>query len=125
MSTLETETVTVTIDAPPETVSADIADPSSHLEWATEFFSGTGEDRGDGTWLMNVPLMGGPVLMRTEGDISQGVIDMYLTPMGAPFGAPLPVRVVPNADGSDVRQLTDSRWEDSMPVFVPENELPF
>ena len=30
-----------------------------------------------------------------------------------------------NADGSDVRQLTDSRWEDSMPVFVPENELPF
>ena len=27
-----------------------------------------------------------------------------------------------NADGSDVRQLTDSRWEDSMPVFVPDNE---
>jgi len=25
-----------------------------------------------------------------------------------------------NADGSDVRQLTDSRWEDSMPVFVPD-----
>ena len=29
------------------------------------------------------------------------------------------------ADGSDVRQLTNSRWEDSMPVFVPESELPF
>lgn len=26
------------------------------------------------------------------------------------------------ADGSDVRQLTDSRWEDSMPVFVPETK---
>jgi Tol biopolymer transport system component len=25
-----------------------------------------------------------------------------------------------NADGSDVRRLTDSRWEDSMPVFVPD-----
>ena len=23
------------------------------------------------------------------------------------------------ADGSQARQLTDSRWEDSMPVFVP------
>ena len=30
-----------------------------------------------------------------------------------------------NADGSDVRQLTNSRWEDSMPVFVPDTELPF
>ena len=25
-------------------------------------------------------------------------------------------------DGSDVRQLTDSRWEDSMPVFVPASK---
>ncbi len=24
------------------------------------------------------------------------------------------------ADGSNVRQLTDSRWEDSMPVYVPD-----
>jgi len=30
-----------------------------------------------------------------------------------------------NADGTNVRQLTDSRWEDSMPVFVPESALPF
>jgi len=30
-----------------------------------------------------------------------------------------------NADGSNARQLTNSRWEDSMPVFVPESELPF
>ncbi len=30
-----------------------------------------------------------------------------------------------DADGSDVRQLTNSRWEDSMPVFVPKAELPF
>ena len=26
---------------------------------------------------------------------------------------------VMNADGTRVRQLTDSRWEDSMPVYVP------
>ena len=102
MSTLETTTVTITIDASPETVSADLADPSSHLEWATEFFTGVAEDQGDGTWQMNVPRMGGPVLMRMDGDIAQGIIDMYLAPVGAPFGAPIPVRVVPNGDGSDV-----------------------
>ena len=59
--------------------------------------------------------------MRIEGDISQGVIDMYLTPMGAPFGAPLPVRVVPNADGSDVLftltrfpNQTDQDWTEGL-----------
>jgi hypothetical protein len=102
MSTLETATVTVTIDAPLETVSADIADPSSHLEWATEFFSGSAEDKGDGTWQMNVPRMGGPVLIRIDGDTALGVIDMYLAPVGAPFDAPLPIRVIPNGGGSDV-----------------------
>jgi len=25
-----------------------------------------------------------------------------------------------NADGTRVRQLTDSRWEDSMPIYVPQ-----
>ncbi len=30
-----------------------------------------------------------------------------------------------NADGTGARQLTNSRWEDSMPVFVPEDKLPF
>ncbi len=28
-----------------------------------------------------------------------------------------------NADGSDVHQITDSRWEDSMAVYVPDNAL--
>ena len=30
---------------------------------------------------------------------------------------------VMNADGSDVHQLTDSRWEDSMAVYVPTNAM--
>ena len=129
MSTLETATVSVTIDAPPETVSADIADPSSHPEWATEFFSGTAEDKGDGTWQMNVPRMGGPVLMRIEGDTTQGVIDMYLAPLGAPFGSPLPVRVVPNGDGSDVLftltrlpNQTDQEWTGGLESMERELE---
>jgi hypothetical protein len=129
MSTLETTTVTVTIDAPLETVSADIADPASHLEWATEFFSGSAEDVGDGTWRMNVARMGGPVLMRIDGDIALGVIDMYLAPVGAPFGAPLPVRVIPNGGGSDVLFTltrlpgqTDQEWTEGLHSMKRELE---
>lgn len=121
MSTQETATVTMTIDAPPETVSADLADPSSHLEWATEFFSGTAQDQGDGTWQMNVPRMGGPVLMRIGGDTRQGIIDMYLAPVGAPFGPPIPVRVIPNGGGSDVLftlarmpNQSDQEWSEGL-----------
>ena len=40
MATLETHTVTVTIDAPLATVAADLADPTTHHLWATEFFAG-------------------------------------------------------------------------------------
>jgi Tol biopolymer transport system component len=25
-----------------------------------------------------------------------------------------------NADGTRTRQLTDSRWEDSMPIYMPQ-----
>lgn len=121
MSTQETATVTMTIDAPPERVIADLADPSSHLEWATEFFSGTAQDQGDGTWQMNVPRMGGPVLMRIGGDTKQGIIDMYLAPVGARFGPPIPVRVVPNGDGSDVLftlarmpNQSDQEWSEGL-----------
>lgn len=111
----------MTIDAPPETVSADLADPSSHLEWATEFFSGTAQDQGDGTWQMNVPRMGGPVLMRIGGDTRQGIIDMFLAPVGAPFGPPIPVRVIPNGGGSDVLftlsrmpNQSDQEWSEGL-----------
>lgn len=102
MTTMTTTTVSMTIDAPPHQVSEDLADAGSHPEWATEFFSGEADYQGDGTWRMTVPRMGGPVLFRIDGDTSRGVIDMYLAPEGAPFGPPLPVRVVPNGDGADV-----------------------
>ena len=67
MSTQQTETVVMTIDAPPSRLSEDLANPGSHLEWANEFFAGEAVDQGDGTWSMNVPRMGGQVIFRTEG----------------------------------------------------------
>lgn len=118
MSTLITQTVSVTIDAAPAQVSADLMEAESHPEWGTEFFSGGAEDLGDGSWRVNIPMMGGEARMRIDGDEALGVIDMYLAPEGVPFGAPLPVRVVPNGDGADVLftltrfpQQTDEEWE--------------
>ncbi len=78
---------------------------------------------------MNVPRMGGPVLMRKAGDTALGVIDMYLAPLGAPFGAPLPVRVIPNGGGSDVlftltrfRDQTDQEWTERLHSMKRELE---
>ena len=59
MSTLTTQTVSVTIDAAPKQVSADLMNVESHPEWGTEFFSEGVEDLGDGSWVVNIPLMGG------------------------------------------------------------------
>ena len=40
MTTFPTETLTVTIDAPLESVTRNLADPQVHPRWATEFFAG-------------------------------------------------------------------------------------
>jgi len=102
MPTMPTETLTVTIDAPVEVVTTDLADPAAQPEWATEFFSSPAVQGADDVWTVNVPMMGGEVTMKIDADIACGRIDMYLAPAGAPFGPPLPVRVIPNGDGCDV-----------------------
>ncbi len=102
MATTETRTLTVTIDAPFEAVVKDLADPLAQTEWGTEFFAGPGTEGADGTVVAQVPMMGGEVVFRVEGVEEHGILDLYLAPTGAPFGPPLPVRVVRNGDGVDV-----------------------
>lgn len=102
MSTQETRTLTVTIDAPFEVVTADLANPARHVEWATEFFAGPGRQQEDGSVIVSVPMMGGEVRFRVAGDPAAGILDLLLAPVGAPYGPPLPVRVIPNGDGVDV-----------------------
>lgn len=116
--TLPTTVVTETIDAPPDVVAADLADPTTHPEWATEFYAGPVEATSEGDFTATVPRMGGPVRLRVDADPKLGVIDLYLAPEGAPFGPPLPIRVVPNGDGADVLftlarfpGITDEDWE--------------
>ncbi|MFV2062098.1 MAG: hypothetical protein ACC726_01130 [Chloroflexota bacterium] len=101
MTTMTTETVAITIDAPLRQVATDLADPARHPDWATEFFSGPAR-KTDEDWVVPVPRMGGDARLKIEADVATGRIDMFLAPLGAPFGPPLPVRVVPNGDGCDV-----------------------
>ncbi|MGH9894893.1 MAG: hypothetical protein ACREA0_23510, partial [bacterium] len=67
MTTMVTDTVRVTIDAPFDQVTSDLADPITHPEWATEFFSGPARTTSDQEVLANVPRMGGEVRMKVDG----------------------------------------------------------
>jgi hypothetical protein len=67
--------------------------------------------------------------MRIDADIAAGRIDMYLAPVGAPFGPPLPVRVVPNGDGCDVLftlarfpGTDDAEWQSGLASMEHELE---
>lgn len=118
MATLETRTLTVTIDAPLQTVAEDLADPATHPIWATDFFASPATPLGEGEVRVDVPRMGGPSRMKISADIDQGRIDIYLAPNEGPFGPPLPVRLIPNGDGVDVLWtlarfpgLPEAAWE--------------
>ena len=121
MTTMTTETVRITIDAPFDKVVSDLADPTSHPEWGTEFFSGSAQPSRGGEVLATVPRMGGEIHMRVDADLAAGRIDLYLAPLDAPFGPPIPVRVIPNADGVDVLftlarfpSQSDDDWEEGL-----------
>ncbi len=102
MTTYPIQTITVTIDAPYEAVARDLADPAAHPQWATEFFTGSARPGKDGEVILFSPFMGGDVRFRIDADVERGIIDLYLAPGDAPFGPPLPVRLLPNGDGVDV-----------------------
>jgi hypothetical protein len=121
MATMQTRTISVTIDAPFERVVADLVDPSTHPEWATRFFAGPAVLAEDGMYEVDVPTMGGRTRVSVEADVGRGVIDVFLAPAGAPFGPPLPIRVLPNGDGADVLftlarlpGMTDQQWTDGI-----------
>lgn len=102
MSMFETKTLTVSIDASFETVFNDLSEPTTHPEWAVEFFHGKAERRGDGEIVANVPRMGGAVRIKVDSDVSSGVIDVFLAPGEQAFGSPIPVRLLENGSGVDV-----------------------
>jgi hypothetical protein len=127
MATLHTHTLTVTIDAPLAQVAADLADPATHPEWATEFYSGPVRPAEGGEFTAPVPMMGGEVRHRIDADISRGILDLYFAPPGAPYGPPIPVRLVPNGDGTDVLWtlarfpgVSDQAWQQGLAAMARE-----
>lgn len=103
MTIQETRTLTVSIDAAFTKVAADLADPATHPSWAHRFFSGpTIPGPAPGEVLVTVPMMGGTVRYKVDADETRGLFDLFLAPQGAPFGPPIPVRLIRNGDGVDV-----------------------
>jgi len=106
MTTMTTKTLAVTIDAPLFEVADFLAVPANHPTWGTEFFAGSATELPDGEIEgeveVQVPMMGGLARMHIKATTELGVIDLYLAPLNAPYGAPLPIRVIPNGTGCDV-----------------------
>lgn len=118
MPIFQTKTLTVSIDAPFGKVIADLADPATHPEWATEFFKSAAKKTESGEVLVAAPMMGGTVKFKIEADARQGILDLFLAPEEADFGAPLPVRLIKNGSGVDVLWtltrvpgMPDTAWE--------------
>lgn len=129
MATLETTTLSVTIDAPFERVVADLADPTAHPEWATEFFAGPAQRVSATEAEVTVPMMGGPARLRVDADPAHGVVDVALAPAGGGYGPPIPVRVIRNGDGVDVLWtlartpgIPDAAWEQGVAAMRRELE---
>lgn len=118
MSLTESAVLSVSIEAAPRVVAEDLADPSTHSDWATEFIDGPPlEVLEDGSVVVNIPAMGGASRFKVEADVELGILDLYLAPGEAPFGPPLPVRLVNNGDGVDVLwvlsrppMIDDAQW---------------
>jgi hypothetical protein len=98
----EAHTLTVDIAAPIATVVADLANPINHPEWATEFFAGPAEAIDRNEVRVMVPRLGGKGRMRIVSHIQCGLVDLYLAPGDAPYGEPIPVRIIPNGEGARV-----------------------
>jgi hypothetical protein len=128
MAIHETRTLTVSIDAAYANVAADLADPLSHPAWARRFFAGpSAASTMPGEVVAQVPMMGGPVRYKVDADAAHGIFDIYLAPQGAPFGAPIPVRLIRNGDGVDVLWTLsripgtpDASWQAGLAAMAEE-----
>ncbi len=96
MTTHEARTVSVSVDRPPAQVHAYVVDPRNLPEWAPGLARSVRPD-GD-RWL--VETADGPVHVAFAEPNPYGVADHRIT--GEGFDVEVSMRVVPNADGSEV-----------------------
>lgn len=94
---LESRTLNVSIDAPPERVYRFVSDPGNLPRWATAFCKSVRRSNAD--WIVETPQ--GPVKIRFADRNAFGVLDHYVTPAPG-VEVYVPMRVVPNGSGSEV-----------------------
>jgi len=123
--TWEARHVSVAIDAPPAAVMAYAGDPANLPTWAAGLASGVRPGQ-DGAWITDSPM--GEVTVRFAAANDLGVLDHDVTlPDGSAVHNPL--RVLPNADGSEVvftvfrRDLMDAdAFEDDAAAVLADLE---
>lgn len=94
---LRSRTLSVSIDRPPGHVYGFVSNPENLPRWATGLCRSV--RRSEGQWVVETP--DGPMRIRFVGRNELGVLDHYVSPAA---GAEMlvPMRVVPNASGSEI-----------------------
>jgi hypothetical protein len=72
-------------------------------------------------------MMGGQIRHRIDADVQRGILDLYFASQDAPYGQPIPVRLVPNGDGVDVLWtlarfpgVSDQAWQQGLAAMARE-----
>lgn len=115
---MKSQTLSVTIAAPPERVYAFASNPANLPRWVPSFFESV--ELVDGAWVARSPL--GRVGVEFVHDNDLGVLDHTVA---LPSGARLtnPMRVIANGDGSEILFTLIQRPDMSDRQFEEDAEL--
>ncbi len=94
---LKSRTLSVSINCDPKELYEFVSNPENLPKWAKMFCRSI--KRSNGKWIAETPQ--GPVKVRFTGKNNFGVLDHYVNP-GPGVEVFVPMRVVPNASGSEV-----------------------
>ena len=94
---LKSKTVSISINCKPEKIYKFASDLRNFPEWAKTFCRAVKKSKGK--WIVETPQ--GPVVIRLAKKNGFGILDHYISP-SAGVEVFVPVRVVPNASGSEV-----------------------
>jgi hypothetical protein len=97
MALLRSKTVSVSIDRPPARVYDFVANPENFSQWVTSFVRSVRRSGAD--WILET--RDGPLGLRFVERNALGVLDHYVA-VAPGIEILVPMRVVPNGDGSDV-----------------------
>lgn len=119
---MKSQTISVSIAAPPERVYAFASNPENLPQWVPSFFKSV--ELVNGEWVAQSPL--GRVVVEFVHDNDLGVLDHAVT---LPSGVRLtnPMRVIPNGDGSEIlftliqhQDMTDQQFQEDAELVLSD-----